>query len=175
MHQDKIDILAHVALTSSSILTGLQNACTLLCRVFAAAKDLGIHTLQTLAIDELKIVFATARDGGNVTPVLPSLVLEVWEGCAGVEENEDEEEEKEDEEEDLLWQLILNEMCIAFSRKPMPVFAEFDECWKRIDLFRSQVGGAMADRIRGDSAGEVRPTKRVKLEVDDDDDDDLYV
>ena len=80
-------------------------------------------------------------------------MLEVWEECAG-------------DEESLLWKVVLGEMCVAFSRKPLPVWAEFDVCCKRIDAFRLAVGGAMADRIVfGESGREEGGGKRIKLEV----------
>lgn len=64
----------------------------------------------------------------------------------------------------MLWKTVLEEMCTAFSSKPMPAFAEFDVCWERIYSFRTEVGGAMADRIRK-GEGEGRARKRVKLEM----------
>ena len=76
------------------------------------------------------------------------------------------EEEEEEEEGSLLWKLVLGEMCVSFSRKPMPVFREFDGCCKRIDPFRLAVGCAMADRIHfGESGREEGGGKRIKLDL----------
>ena len=114
-----------------------------------------------------------------VTPVLPELVLEVWDWCVGEKEEEEDEGEGEGEEgaegegeeeggeENILWHLVLAEMCLAFSNKPMPSFKDYDGCCKRIDPFRQAVGNAMADRIHfGEGRGEEGGGKRVKLDLD---------
>lgn len=46
-----------------------------------------------------------------------------------------------------LWKVVLEEMCVAFTRKPRAVFAMYDQCFERIDPFQSAVGEAMTGRI----------------------------
>ncbi|KAF6219675.1 hypothetical protein HO133_004144 [Letharia lupina] len=131
MHQDKLDILPYCTRTGTSP-TAIQDACTLLCRIFAAARYLDITPIHGLVFQELRAAFAITRDAGKSTPVAPGTVLEVWrdggEGCG-------------------LWKVVLEEMCVAFTRKPMAVFAVYDECFERIEPFRLAVGEAMTGRI----------------------------
>ena len=42
---------------------------------------------------------------------------------------------------------MLEEMRNAFAKKPLPTFAEYEECFKKIGPFRMAVGNAMTDRI----------------------------
>ncbi len=130
MQEDKLDILEHSTRTNNS--TGIQEACTLLCRMFAIAYDLEIATIQPLIIQELGAAFAMARDAGKRTPITPSTLMEVWEGF---------------NEGSVLWKLLLQEMCVAFSGKPMPVYADYDECFKVIDPLRLAVANLMTERI----------------------------
>ena len=144
MYQNQLGILSHCTGGSVPNVAGLQDACTLLCRVFATARYLDMGPIQGLVLDELRAAFAMAREAGERTPMLPSTVMEVWEDG---EDGEDGEGERE------LWELVLEEMCVAFSRKPVAVFAEYDECFRRIEPFRLAVGSAMTDRIVMGSEG----------------------
>lgn len=101
MSQDQLDVLADR--TRTNISTGIRDACTLLCRMFAAASHLEIAGIQPLLLEQLKVAFAMARNERMRTPVAPSTVMEVWEY---------------DGEEDVLWKLLLEELCVAFSQKP---------------------------------------------------------
>lgn len=131
MYQDKLGIVDYCTRTGTS--TGMQDACTLLCRIFATAYYLEITAVQDLVLDELTAAFAAAREAGMTTPVLPSTVMEVWEDDGG--------------EEGVLWTLVLEEMCVAFSRNPLPVWEDYDECFKQVDTFRLAVAKAMTDMI----------------------------
>ena len=53
----------------------------------------------------------------------------------------------DDGDDGLLWEVVLKEMCTAFSRKPLPLWEEYDDCARRIDPFRLKVATAMADCI----------------------------
>lgn len=63
---------------------------------------------------------------------MPCLAIRVWE---------------DNGEEDLLLEFVLEEMQNALSRKPLPVYAEYDECFKKIEPFRMAVENARTDRI----------------------------
>ena len=130
MSQDKLDVLADY--TRSNISTGIQDACTLLCRMFAAASHLEIAGIQPLLLEQLEAAFAMARNEGRRTPVAPRTVMEVWEY---------------DGEEYVLWKLLLEELCVAFSNKPRPVYAEYEQCLEAIPPLRLAVANAIADRI----------------------------
>ena len=75
-----------------------------------------------------------AREAGQSTPVVPSTVMEVWEDGG---------------DDCMLWKFVLEEMCVAFSRGPFPVTAEYDECFGKIDPFnrRLQRRRAISDKI----------------------------
>lgn len=87
-----------------------------------------------MVLDELTAATAVARDKGMSTPILPGLVLEVWE---------------EGGEDGALWGFVVREICRAFSGRPSPVYGGYEGCFGRIDGLRVAVGGAMADRILG--------------------------
>ena len=130
MSQDKLDVLTDC--TRTSISTGVRDACTLLCRLFAAASHLEIAGIQPLLLEQLEAAFAMARNKGRRTPVAPSTLMEVWEY---------------DGEEYVLWKLLLEELCVAFSNKPRPVYAEYEQCLEAIPPLLLAVANAMADRI----------------------------
>ena len=130
MYQDKLDIGPLGTYTSSR--TSWQDACTLLCLVFFTARRLEITAVEVLVLSRLRQMCAAVRDTGYRTPITPSTVLAVWEeGGAECE----------------LWEEVLAEMCVAFSTKPRAVFAEYDECFEGIGVFRRAVGEAMCDAI----------------------------
>lgn len=138
MLQDQFGILAHC--TRSNISAGLQDACTLLCRMFAMAAWLDITAIKPLILAELRAAFTTARNAGKSTPITPSTLMEVWEdGGFGEYGNYDEGYE--------VWNMVLKEMCVAFSEKPMPVYADYDACFQKIEPLRLAVGKAMGNRI----------------------------
>ena len=130
MYQDRLVVVppdAHISDRNS-----WQDTCTLLCRVFFTARRLEITAVQTLVLMELGKLFATVRESGYRTPITPSTVFAVWEqGGAECE----------------LWEEVVGEMCVAFSTRPRAVFAEYDECFKGIGVFRRAVGEAMCDAI----------------------------
>lgn len=133
MHRGSLCILSHR--TRADFPTGIQHACTLLCRVYATARYLDIAAIKTVVLDELTAATAVARDMGMSTPILPGLVLEVWEEGGG--------------EDGALWGFVVREMCKAFSGRPSPVYGVYEGCFGRIDGLRVAVAGAMADRILG--------------------------
>ena len=103
--------------TRANISTGTQIACTLLCRMFAAALHLDIVAIQLPILGELIASMATARDAGERTPILPGTVIEVWE--IG-------------DRDYVLRQLVLLELRDAFSRKPLPEYEEYERCFDMI-------------------------------------------
>ena len=128
--EDRLDIIAESIRMNDT--NGLEDACTLLCRMFTASSHLEIAAIQFPILDELQTIFRTARNAGRPTPVLPRTVMEVWEFNG---------------EESELWRCLLEELCVAFSSKPMAAFAEYRECFRTIGPFRKAVGKAMADKI----------------------------
>ena len=72
MQQNRLCILP-----DANIDTGLVDACTLLCRTFAIARDLEIDAMQPLILKDLQTAFKMARDAGLNTPLTPSTVVEV--------------------------------------------------------------------------------------------------
>lgn len=131
MYQNKLGIVQYCSRTGVS--PGMQDACTLLCRMFDVADSLEITAVRALILEELTAAFALARAAGKTTSLAPSTVIEVWGEDSG--------------EDTVLWALVLEEMSAAFSRNPLPLWEEYDECFKQIDPFRSAVAKAMTDRI----------------------------
>ena len=130
MHQDRLVVRPPGAYVNDR--NSWQDACTLLCSVFFTARRLELTAVQALVLLELGKIFAAVRELGYRTPITPSTVLAVWEeGGAECE----------------LWEEVLGEMCVAFSTKPRAVFAEYDECFEGIGVFRRAVGEAMCDAI----------------------------
>ena len=78
------------------------------------------------------MAFAMARDAGMRTPVVARNVMEVWQFG---------------DDEYVLWKLLVEELCVAFSGKPRPVFAEYEDCFEAIGSLQVAVSKAMADRI----------------------------
>ena len=130
MRQDKIDVLSQF--THAAVLTDIQYACTLLCRMHTAATYLDIVPIQPLILEHLKMAFAIARDAGMRTPVVAGSVMEVWQFGG---------------EDYALWKLLGEELCVAFSGKPRPVFADYEDCFEAIGSLQVAVSKAMADRI----------------------------
>ena len=132
MCENKLGILTHCIRTGGP--TGIQDACNLVCRIFAAAYSLKIDAIQPLIFEGLREALAMAREAGQSTPVVPSMVMEVWEDGG---------------EDCMLCKFVLEEMCVAYSRGPFPVTAEYDECFEKIDPFnrRLQRRCAISDKI----------------------------
>ena len=125
----KRDTLSIVSAISSS---GLQDACVLLCRMFALANDLAIPAICAPIVTELRATFALARDLGMSTPVAPGAVMEVW-NVGG--------------ENSVLWKLLLEELCGAFSSTPRPVYEDYQACIGAITPLRLALGDVMGRRI----------------------------
>ena len=130
MRQDKLDILSQFMY--SALLVDIQNACTLLCRMYAAATYLDIVPIRPLILEQLSTAFGMARDAGMRTPVVAKSVMEVW-NFGGADY--------------VLWKLLVEELCAAFRGKPRPVFAEYEECFQVIEPLQVAVATAMTDRI----------------------------
>lgn len=139
--ENKLDVLTDCTRLSNDTATtptgGIEDACTLLCRMYLAARHLQITAIQPPILEQLETAFTIARAAGRRTPILPSIVMEVWQ----YESDNNEEEESE------LWKSLLRELCLAFSSKPLPVFEEYQVCFRTIGPFLEKVGGAMVDRI----------------------------
>ena len=78
------------------------------------------------------MTFEAARVSDRQTPVVAKTVMEVWQVS---------------HEECMLWKLLVEELCVAFSGEPRPVFAEWEECFQAIEPLRLVVTTAMTDRI----------------------------
>ena len=143
--ENKLDVLTDCTRLSNDTATtttgAIEDACTLLCRMYLAARHLQITAIQPPILEQLETAFAIARAAGRRTPILPSTIMEVWEYEYEYESDNDGGEESE------LWKLLLRELCLAFSSKPLPVFEDYMVCFRTIGPFLEKVGNAMVDRI----------------------------
>ena len=134
MKQGTLSIVSHhctrTEIPSSSGL--LQDACTLLCRMFALAGDLDIAAVCAPIFQELRAAFALARESNLTTPVTPGAVMEVW---------------NDGGEDYVLWKLVSDELCAAFSGTPRPAYAEYERCIGAITPLRLALGDVMGRRI----------------------------
>ena len=114
--------------------------------MYALAGDLDIGYIYAPIVTELKAAFALARELGLNTPVTPSAVMEVW-NYGG--------------EKHVLWSLLVEELCDAFSGRPRPVYEEYEACIGAIEPLRLALGMrweggfliCWRDKVRGRSDG----------------------
>ena len=131
MKRDTLPIVSHCTRTAISA-SDLQDACILLCRIFALANDLAIPAICAPIVTQLRATFTLARDLGMPTPVVPGAVMEVW-NVGG--------------ENSVLWKLLVEELCGAFSSTPRPVYEDYEACIGVITPLRLALGDVMGRRI----------------------------
>jgi len=126
-----------------TIASTLCTTTTTLCRLYHLVTSLAITRwdIQSTILTELRDVMGRARDYGFVTPLTPLAVTEtlgaILEGSA-----DDDDLGAND-----LWTLVKEEMCVAFTNKPSPQWAEWEGAFEASPSFKVAVVGAMMDRI----------------------------
>lgn len=106
--------------------------CKLLCRTWLVVEKLHIDLLISSVLQDLRNILQHTRNMGFVTPITPGTIFGVFDRVGT---------------ENRLWELLMEEMSEAFTRKPRPLFAKYQECFEEIEAFRSSVSAAMADAV----------------------------
>ena len=139
-----------------SISSGLPHACTTLCRLSYLVSTLNMpHHLQSLIISELRDACLRSREMNYPSPITPAKIQETWAfitttntATTGGNGKPGEEANGGDNGDGgILWCFLLEEMCAAFTAKPLPKFDDWKRCFADIQSFREVVAGRMADRI----------------------------
>lgn len=135
LHLKSLGVLQHCTANTPSIAEGIQEACTILCRVYFLAVKLALELLYDEIIEELLEACARAQEMKHPPPLRAEIILEVYTRAG---------------EGSLLWDFVLEEMCIAFRTPPLPAYADYEVCFS-IDEFRLAVTGSMCDVLTGRS------------------------
>ncbi|MCJ1458931.1 hypothetical protein MMC28_009307 [Mycoblastus sanguinarius] len=132
-----------------SIEKAMSEACGLLTRIYALVISLRIlGSIHNTIFTEIDDVLTRSRDMSHATPLSASIVLETYRRM-----NEHGKEYCE------LWEVVLTELCTAFSGKPKLHFAHYAECFQKIPGLNEVVLDALHDRIHaGDSEDVIEAT-----------------
>ena len=106
--------------------------CKLLCRTWLVVEKLQIDLLISSVLQDLRNILQHTRNMGFVTPITPGTIFGVFDRVGT---------------ENRLWELLMEEMSTAFTKKPRPLFAKYQECFEEIEAFRSTVSATMADAV----------------------------
>ena len=109
----------------------LEYNCTLLARIYLMARYLNVTAIQQRILDELERTMQHARKEGYSTPVSPDVIFEVYDDVGA---------------ECALWEMLMVEMCSAFTGPRRPSYEYYEECFE-IEEFNHHVMNAVAEEV----------------------------